>query len=314
MPTSAVPAGTVIVPETRALEVSSGQTRQVTSLTGYDITFPSYGGGAIVFQAGGRLHLFDVKTGRTSEVSVSVATDEQTLRPRTENAGGLIVEAAISPSGQRGVFEARGDVITVPAEHGAVMNLTRSSGVAERYPRWSPDGRTIAYWSDRSGEYELTVRPADGSGAERQVTRLGPGFRYPPMWSPDSTRVVFADQAMRIRMVEVASGTAPTRYVVEARLRINSGTTTPLGTFRVPGTTVSSPVGPGRYEVRVRSENICGTSSATASFDRMVSLLLSLVRFTLRSLAPSRCFDVRMRDPPLGRAATEGFRRLEGSP
>jgi tricorn protease len=104
------------------------------------------------------------------------------------------------------VFEARGDVLTLPAEHGPVVNLTRSSGVAERYPRWSPDGRTIAYWSDRSGEYELTVRPADGSGAERQVTKLGPGFRYPASWSPDSKKVAFADQAMRLRIVDVASG------------------------------------------------------------------------------------------------------------
>ena len=84
----------------------------------------------------------------------------------------------MSPTGKRAVFEARGDVVTVPAEFGAVVNVTRSSGVAERYPRWSPDGKTIAYWSDRSGEYELTLRPADGSGAEKKVTTLGPGFRY----------------------------------------------------------------------------------------------------------------------------------------
>jgi tricorn protease len=107
-----------------------------------------------------------------------VVTDETTLRPRIAKAEALISDASISPTGKRAVFGARGDVVSVPAEHGAVVNITRSSGVAERYPRWSPDGKTVAYWSDRSGEYELTLRPADGSGAERKVTSLGPGFRY----------------------------------------------------------------------------------------------------------------------------------------
>ena len=83
-----------------------------------------------------------------------------------------------------------------------MVNVTRSSGVAERYPRWSPDGKTIAYWSDRTGEYELTLRPADGSGAEKKVTSLGPGFRYPPQWSPDSKKLAFIDQAMRIRIYD----------------------------------------------------------------------------------------------------------------
>ena len=86
----------------------------------------------------------------------------------------------------------------MPAEHGVVRNLTRSSGVAERSPAWSPDGKSIAYFSDRSGEYELTVRPADGSGEEQVLTKLGPGFRYRPWWSPDSKKLVFIDQASRV--------------------------------------------------------------------------------------------------------------------
>ena len=117
----------------------------------------------------------------------------------------------MSPTGKRAVFEARGDIFTVPAEHGPVLNLTRSSGVAERYPRWSPDGKTLAYWSDRSGEYELTLRPADGAGAERTLTSLGAGFRYAPHWSPDSKRIAFVDQAMRIRIDRRRPGTSRRR-------------------------------------------------------------------------------------------------------
>ncbi|MDM7914402.1 MAG: peptidase S41, partial [Candidatus Eisenbacteria bacterium] len=112
----------------------------------------------------------------------------------------------ISPSGRQVVFEARGDLFTVPLEPGPAFDITRTSGAAERFPSWSPDGTTIAYWSDRTGEYELTVRRADGAGDERTVTRLGPGFRYRIFWSPDSTRVAFVDQAMNIELCDIASG------------------------------------------------------------------------------------------------------------
>ena len=87
-----------------------------------------------------------------------------------------------------------------------MINVTRSSGVADRYPRWSPDGKTIAYWSDRSGEYELTLRAAEGPGAERKVTSLGAGFRYAPQWAPDSKKLAFIDQAMRIRVYDDGDG------------------------------------------------------------------------------------------------------------
>lgn len=177
--------------------------RQVTTFRDFDITFPAIGPADIVFQAGGRLYLLDLATEQTREVAVNVITDRMTLKPRVEKIAALIQSGTISPTGKRAVFEARGEIVTVPAEHGPVLNLTRSSGVAERYPSWSPDGTTIAYWSDRSGEYELWLRPADGSGTERRVTSLGPGYRYTAQWSPDSKRVVFADEAMRIRLYDL---------------------------------------------------------------------------------------------------------------
>jgi tricorn protease len=93
-------------------------------------------------------------------------------------------------------------VFTVPAEFGAIVNVTRSSGVSERYPRWSPDGKTVAYWSDRSGEYELTLRAVESAATERKVTSLGPGFRYAPQWSPDSKKLANIDHANRIRIYE----------------------------------------------------------------------------------------------------------------
>ncbi len=189
-----------------AYDVKAATSRQVTQFTEFDITFPSLGPDGIVFQAGGRLYLLDVPSGKQREVPVRVVTDETTLRARTAKADTLIRSAAVSPTGKRAIFEARGDVFTAPAEFGPVVNTTRTSGVAERYPRWSPDGKTLAYWSDKSGEYELTVRPAEGAGPERKVTSLGAGFRYAPHWSPDSRKVAFVDQAMRIHIAEVDSG------------------------------------------------------------------------------------------------------------
>src|SRR6185437_11750717 len=163
-----------------------------------------------VFQAGGRLYLLDLATEKVSEVKVTVVTDEITLRPRAEKVAKYIQNATISPTGQRALFEARGDLFSVPAEHGPVLDLTNSSGVFERSPAWSPDGKTIAYWSDRSGEYELTVRPADGSAPERKITSYGPGFRYQLFWSPDSRKLAFVDQTMTIRIVDVATGATTT--------------------------------------------------------------------------------------------------------
>jgi tricorn protease len=189
-----------------AEDLNTGAVRQITHFVDFDITFPSMGPDAIVFLAGGRLHLLNLTSEKDSEVPIRVVTDATMMRAHAANAEKLAANPSISPTGKRVAFEARGDVVTVPAERGAVIDVTRSSGVAERYPRWSPDGRTLAYWSDRSGEYELTLAPAEAAGAERKVTALGPGFRYAPQWAPDSKKLVFIDQAMRIRLYDDATG------------------------------------------------------------------------------------------------------------
>jgi tricorn protease len=189
-----------------AYDLKTNAVRQITHFSEFDITFPSLGPDGIVFQAGGRLYYLDIASGKEKEVPVRVVTDETTLRTRTAKVESLLQGASVSPTGKRAIFEARGDVFSAPAEFGAVVNLTRSSGVAERYPRWSPDGKSVAFWSDRGGEYELTIRPADGTGAEKTVTSLGAGFRYPPHWSPDSKHIAFIDQAMRIRICDLETG------------------------------------------------------------------------------------------------------------
>ena len=183
-----------------AYDTKIKQSRQITQFTDADVHFPSIGPDDLVFENSGRLYLLDLASEQFHEVHISVLTDQASLRPRLENVSGLIRSGSISPTGKRVVFEARGKIFSVPAEHGVVRNLTESGAIAERYPAWSPDGKWIAYFSDRSGEYELTIRPAEGHGPEQTLTHLGPGFRYHPQWSPDSRKIVFIDQAMRIWM------------------------------------------------------------------------------------------------------------------
>ncbi len=180
--------------------------KQVTFFKEYDAHFPAIGPSDIVLEAGGRLYRIELPSEKVVEVKVEVVTDRASLKPREENASKLLRNADLSPQGKRAVFEARGEIFSVPAEKGYVINLTRSPGAAERFPALSPDGKQVAYFSDRSGEYELCVRPADGSGSERQITHMGPGFRYHIAWSPDGKRAVFADQAMRINLCDLDTG------------------------------------------------------------------------------------------------------------
>ncbi len=185
-----------------AYEVDTRKTRQITKFDPYDVHFPAIGPSDIVFESGGHIYLLDLKSERYNEVKIQVVTDEATLRPAAENVSSLIQNYWISPTGKRSLFEARGEVFSVPQEDGVILNMTRSPGSAERSPTWSPDGKFIAYWTDRSGEYELAIRAADGSGEEEKLTSLGPGFRYRPYWSPDGKKLAFADQAMNIRIFD----------------------------------------------------------------------------------------------------------------
>ena len=186
-----------------AYSLKTKRTRQVTHFRDFDIRFPSIGPSDLVFEAGGRLYLLNLRNERHREVGVRVVTDRSTLRARTGKVGSQVVNTSISPTGKRVLFEARGEIFSVPSEHGVVRNLTATPGVAERFPAWSPDGRNVVYWSDRSGEYELVVRSAGGSSAERTLTSLGSGFRYQPFWSPDSRKIAFIDEDSVLRLLDV---------------------------------------------------------------------------------------------------------------
>jgi len=172
--------------------------RQITHFEKVDVRSASIGPLDIVFEANGRLHVLNLDSQEHHIVEVDVVTDLSTLKPLVIGVGKLIEDVAVSPSGKRVVASARGELFSVPEEHGPIINLTQSSGVAERYPALSPDGKSLAYWTDRDGEYQLAVRPAAAPGNERIVTSLGPGYRYHLSWSPDSERVAFIDEKQQI--------------------------------------------------------------------------------------------------------------------
>ena len=179
-------------------DLSTKQTKQVTNFDKFDIRFPSIGNNEIVFEAGGLLYLLDLTTEKYREVNINVVTDESTLLARNENVEKLIQNFSLSYNGKRTLFEARGEIFSVPAENGPVINLTQSSGVAERYPSYSPNGKYAAYFSDKSGEYELTIRDLEKPSEEKKLTTLGEGYRYKLIWSPNSKALAFIDQTMTV--------------------------------------------------------------------------------------------------------------------
>jgi tricorn protease len=162
----------------------------------------------LVFEAGGTLYLMDLESEAYRPVSVEITSDLSVEMPRSVDVSGRITNMTASPGGKRVVFEARGELFNVPASEGYVLNMTRSSGAFDRDPAWSPDGKSIAFWSDRSGEFEIHVQPADAPGEARQLTRRGMGFGYRLYWSPDSRKLAFVDETNDILVVDVESGDA----------------------------------------------------------------------------------------------------------
>ncbi len=196
-----------------ALDLKSHAFRQITQFTDYDIDFPSLGDSGITFQQGGHLYVLDLPSEQLHALEVRVPDDGVHTAPRFVDARKSIrdVDAAqgvdydLAPNGKRALFAARGDLWSVPAEHGATRNLTDSSDADEDHPAWSPDGSLIAYTTDAHGGQQVAVRPAQG-GAERLVTHFATGYFYQPLWSPGGDRLAFSDNEHRLWVVAVAGG------------------------------------------------------------------------------------------------------------
>jgi len=187
------------------------KTKQVTAALqndGLDFKYASAGPDAIVIEQFGAIWLYDVKTGAAHKVDIRVSGDQPQLRVRYENVANRIRNADISPSGARAVFEARGEILTVPVEKGDIRNLTNTPGADERYPAWSPDGTKIAYFSDESGEEQLYVKSQNGQGEAQKIDLGTPGsFFFFPTWSPDSKKIAYTDKRLNLWYVDLEKKT-----------------------------------------------------------------------------------------------------------
>lgn len=189
-------------------EMASKRLAQVTTFTDFDVKTMDAGAGAIVFEQAGQIHELDPESGRHKVLNIIAKGDFPWMMPRWEDVTSRITSIALSPTGRRVVVEARGEIFTIPAEKGDIRNLTNSSGSAEREPAWSPDGKWVSYFSDKSGENALVIESQDGIKPPREIALPDPKHYYTPSWSPDSKKLLYHDTDLKVWVLDVESGRA----------------------------------------------------------------------------------------------------------
>ncbi len=181
---------------------------QVTKFADFDVKALDGSAAGLVFEQAGQVHELDPKTGAARVVPITATGDFPWMMARWEDVANRVSNLSVSPTGRRIVVEARGEIFTIPVEKGDVRNLTNSSGSAERQPAWSPDGKYVSYFSDKSGEYTLMLAAQDGLSAPREIALPNPSFYYSPSWSPDSKKLMYSDTNLNVWVLDVASGQA----------------------------------------------------------------------------------------------------------
>ncbi|MBP6771414.1 MAG: PDZ domain-containing protein [Gemmatimonadaceae bacterium] len=191
-----------------SFDTRSRKLAQVTTFTDFDVKTLDAGAGVVVFEQAGYLHEYDPKTARARIIPITASGDFPWMMPQWKDVSARITNLALSATGKRAAVEARGEIFTIPAEKGDVRNLTHAGGSSEILPIWSPDGRSVAYFSDKSGEYRLVIAPQDGMGTPREIALPEPSRPYAPAWSPNGRKIAYQDTHFRIWVMDVASGVA----------------------------------------------------------------------------------------------------------
>ncbi len=181
---------------------------QLTTYNDFPVLYINGAGEKIILEQAGYLHQYTPGSAQARKLTIGIAADLLELRPRFVKGAKYIRSAALSPSGARAVFDLRGDIVTVPAEKGDHRNITATTGAHEKFPAWSADGRSIAYFSDATGEYQLVIQQQDGKGEPRRYALNGSGFYAHASWSPDGRKISYTDNARNLYVLDVASGSS----------------------------------------------------------------------------------------------------------
>jgi tricorn protease len=182
--------------------------RQMTKFTGQGIRTAFAGGDAISFIRDGKVHLFDLTTNRETVVRIDISPDRAELAPRNVNALRFLDNLTPSADGEKLAINARGEVLIFDHSNGGVKNITNTANIAERYPLISPDKKTVAYFSDETGEYQLHLRSLENDSVKKIPVEPKPSFYRLLAWSPDSKRVVFSDRRLNLWVAETGGGAA----------------------------------------------------------------------------------------------------------
>jgi len=186
-----------------AYNTKTEKTKKLTNYTKFDIKFPSLGDNAIIYENGGYLYYFDLDLQTPSKIEVQIMSDFTASRPQWKNGSKSINGGFPSPDGKRVVFGSRGDVFSVPVNNGITKNLTHSNGAHDRNQDWSPDGKWIAFISDKSGETEIYIMKPDGTEEAVQLTKNADTYKFGFEWAPDSKKIAWTDQKKRLQYVDI---------------------------------------------------------------------------------------------------------------
>ncbi|MDP2888669.1 MAG: PDZ domain-containing protein, partial [Bacteroidota bacterium] len=181
-------------------------TKKLTTHADFDCMWPSGENGQMVYENGGYLYKLNLQTGKEEKVNVSIHFDNPNILPYYKNVKDFVQAYEVSPTGKRALISARGDIFSVPAENGSTYNLTNTQGVREVYPRWSPDGKYISYYSDASGEYEIYLLENKKGAAPKQLTSGSTAWKYDSEWSPNSKFMLYFDRTLQLKLVDVETG------------------------------------------------------------------------------------------------------------
>ena len=168
--------------------------------------WPSGENGQIVYENGGFLYKLDIASGRSEKITVNLNFDNPNLVSYYKNVKDDVHSFSVSPTGKRAIFDARGDIFSVPAENGVIENLTQTPEAREIYPMWSPNGKYISYYSDATGEYEVYLLENKKGAKPRQLTTNSAAWKYEADWSPDSRYLIYSDRTMKLWLIDVESG------------------------------------------------------------------------------------------------------------